>query len=276
MPSVCHNTAFLTKHHKLPLITDALAVSGLNIRVCEDFDTDSLGTFTGEIPRKLSPIECVKTKAKLAAELSGLRYGLGSEGSFGGGPMPTLVNWDDELLCLFDSQQQRYIIARVAGPISLASITTQGVEKVKSHVENAPAQQGWICTSQHGIVKGLIGSAAVLDYLQHSGLQATPETLVEAVTISPDLRAHLCPERQEYIRQSARQLAERLQSHCPSCQAADFWRTNAATGLPCGSCGCPTQQVRHYIKQCHCCGYTVNEPSTLQYADPTYCPQCNP
>ncbi len=58
------NTAILTKHQKLPLIAPALTALGFHLQLSEDFDTDTLGTFAGEIPRQLSPLECVKTKAK--------------------------------------------------------------------------------------------------------------------------------------------------------------------------------------------------------------------
>ncbi|WP_333606893.1 hypothetical protein [Arsukibacterium sp.] len=56
--------AFLTKHHKVPLVAPALAEVGIMVQLTDLFDTDSLGSFSGEIPRTLSPLACVKTKAK--------------------------------------------------------------------------------------------------------------------------------------------------------------------------------------------------------------------
>jgi len=51
------------------------------------FDTDQLGTFSGETSRTLSPSDCAARKAHLACELTGLSMGLGSEGSL----MPALM-----------------------------------------------------------------------------------------------------------------------------------------------------------------------------------------
>lgn len=270
------NTAILTKHQKLPLVAPALSALGFHLQLTEDFDTDTLGTFAGEIPRQLSPLECVKTKAKLAAELTGLRFGIGSEGSFGGGPMPGLVNWDNELLCMYDSQVEQFIIARGAGPFSLASLITDDLAMMQTHLEKSSINQGWICTSSVGLVKGLIGFSSLLSYLQSSDLLKSPAFCREKITLSPDLRAHLCPERQQYIQQAALQLAERIQARCPVCAAADFWRKAAETGLNCAACDYPTPQIKHYIKQCECCGHKAYETATSEYADPMHCPRCNP
>ena len=73
--------ALLTKHHKLALIAPALATAGIQVRSTDAFDTDTLGSFSGETPRLQTPLECARTKARLAAELTGLPIGIGSEGS---------------------------------------------------------------------------------------------------------------------------------------------------------------------------------------------------
>lgn len=270
------NAAILTKHHKLPLIAEALGAVGVYLCVTEDFDTDTLGTFAGEVPRTQSPLECVKTKAKLAAELTGLRFGIGSEGSFGGGPLPGLVNWDDELLAMYDSETQQFIIANAAGPVPLASLTTNQLELIQAHIEKSDQQQGWMCTSNAGIAKGLIGYNAVVDYLSQKGLFVSATTTAEAVTLSPDLRAHLCPVRQQFIQQAAGQLAERIKALCPRCGAMDFWRKAAEQGLACEACDYPTAQVQRYIKRCDCCQHIEFEAPATAFADPAHCPRCNP
>jgi hypothetical protein len=50
--------------------------------VNENFDTDLLGTFTGEIERKLDPIATARQKCLLAMKLSNCDLGVASEGSF--------------------------------------------------------------------------------------------------------------------------------------------------------------------------------------------------
>lgn len=268
--------ALLTKHHKLPLIAPALAELGITVQLTDHFDTDSLGSFSGEVIRVQSPLDCVKTKAKLACDLTGLALGIGSEGSFGGGPLPGLLNWDDELLCLFNQNTGQWIIAQAAGPVPLSSIQTNQVDVIRAHIEKQDPAQGWICVYRTEIIKGLVGADTVINALQQASLLLSATQLADIITLSPDLRAHLCPSRQVYIRQAAAQLATRLRSFCPCCQAPNFWRNGAKRGLRCAVCDYPTQRVLHYIKKCDCCGHTEYEEAATQVADPADCPLCNP
>ena len=129
--------ALLTKHDKGGLIAAELAEVGLDVEVTSAFDTDNLGTFSGEVPRSLSPLECAKRKAQLACELTGLNIGLGSEGSFGGGPMPGFVNWDEEILVMYDKQADLEIVAYVQGPIKVGDFTPLSIEQLKNQIKKA-------------------------------------------------------------------------------------------------------------------------------------------
>lgn len=88
------NAALLTKHRKSQQLAPVLYDIGIELVEIDFFDTDELGTFSGEIERKLSPKDCALIKAKKAVELTGLNVGLGSEGSFGGGPLAGFMNWN--------------------------------------------------------------------------------------------------------------------------------------------------------------------------------------
>ncbi len=268
--------AILTKHQKLPLVAPALANLGIQVQLYAEFDTDTLGTFAGEVPRQQSPLDCVKTKARLASELSGCRFGIGSEGSFGGGPMPGVVNWDEELLCWYDREHELYVVANAAGPMPLKALTTANLEQLHAHVTTSPAQQGWIGQHSGGLLKGLVGMPAILSALQQQDLLTSAQQLREPMLFTPDLRAHYCPPRQQVIRQAAVQLAERLASCCPACQAPDFWVKQVKTGLPCADCDFPTHRVQQYVKICGLCGHLATEPAAERLADPSSCPRCNP
>ncbi len=272
--------ALLTKHHKLALIAPALAPLGFEVQLTEAFDTDQLGTFSGEVARTQSPVDCVKTKAKLASELTALPYGLGSEGSFGGGPLPGLMNWDEELLCLYNHSSSQFIIARASGPVPLSEIETDQLELIKQHIAKHDAAQGWILCSPFGLskqwVKGLTGFEQVCQALTEAKLLSSESTLAVPIRLSPDLRAHYCPSRRCYIEQAAAELAKRLQALCPVCAAADFWPDAFETGLPCSACTYPTQRVNYLIKHCKCCGHTEREAAADSFADPADCPLCNP
>ncbi|QKX17309.1 DUF6671 family protein [Microbulbifer sp. YPW1] len=178
------SVALLTKHDKATVISPAMAELGLHVVTTDAFDTDRLGTFSGEIPRELSPRECAAHKARLACELTGLDLGLGSEGSFGGGPMPGLVNWDDEILVFYDAKQDLEITAYASGSL----------QALRDWVDRFPPEQAWILRLPERLYKGLTGKESLREILAGKGLLSNGEIAGE-VRLEPDLRAMHCPKR---------------------------------------------------------------------------------
>jgi hypothetical protein len=263
--------AFLTMHDKLPLVTPALAPLGFMLELATGFDTDQLGTFSGDIARQLTPVEAALKKAWLAVELTGCRYGLGSEGSFGGGPMPGLVNWDQEILALVDRDSGQRIIASAAGPVGVGPILAQNEAELRLALSRDTPGQGRIIRLSCGqFQKGLTNADEIVSLLREQGWQDGC-----MLQLQPDLRAMCCPERQQYIGKAAVQLALQLQQRCPKCQAPDFSIKQRSRGLPCLVCQTPTSQVQFEHLRCDCCGYQQTNEITEQ-ADPQYCPCCNP
>ena len=82
------NLLIASKHKKerviAPMVVEALGIKDVFI---SDFDTDSLGTFSGEISRKEDPITTLRNKCLKAMKLSDSDLAIASEGSFG--PHPT-------------------------------------------------------------------------------------------------------------------------------------------------------------------------------------------
>ena len=267
--------ALLTKHGKGDVISPAFTALNVDIMTTDAFDTDRLGTFTREIPRALSPRDCAARKARLACELTGMDLGLGSEGSFGGGPMPGLVNWDDEILVLYDASQDLEITAYASGPVGLGHISSRSFQDLCNWMERFPAEQAWILRLPDVIRKGLIGKKSLRKLLADAGLLSGGD-ITEEVRLEPDLRAMHCPERRIYIQQAAEQLCQRLQSACPACVAPDFWQTTVERGLPCAWCSEPTELAKMLIKECRQCGFTEREPVAQDHADPGQCQRCNP
>jgi hypothetical protein len=268
--------ALLTRHDKGELVAPALSALGFSLTVTDAFDTDRLGTFSGEVERKLSPLECARRKAQLACELTGLDLGLGSEGSFGGGPMAGLVNWDEELLLLWDRRSGQEIVARAAGPVRVAAFAWASEQRLAQQLSAHGEEQGWIIRHSGGVSKGLRGAAAVLRVVRDTVLPRVQGVDPGKLMIEPDLRAMHCPERQAYIRQAAEQLAQRLQSLCPACAAPDFWEHRFEPGLPCAECDAPTSLPLTVIRCCTVCRHEQREPPAQATADPQYCAWCNP
>jgi hypothetical protein len=85
-----------TKHEKEQVIAPILEKElGVNCFVDETFDTDALGTFTGEIERELDPISTVREKCLRAMKANNCDLGIASEGSFGAHPSMFFINADD-------------------------------------------------------------------------------------------------------------------------------------------------------------------------------------
>ena len=268
--------ALLTRHAKGALVAPPLAALGLAVSVTDAFDTDQLGTFSGEVARTLSPLDCARRKAQLACELTGLDLGLGSEGSFGGGPMAGFVNWDEELLLLWDRRSGQEVVARAAGPVRVAAFTWESEAQLVAQLAPFPSAQGWIIRHPAGVSKGLCSVAAVLGELNANVLPRLPTGDAHSVRIEPDLRAMHCPERQTYIRQAAEQLAQRLHTTCPHCTAPNFWPDDHVPGLPCADCDAPTSLPLLALRRCSVCGHEQGEPVTPPVAEPQYCSWCNP
>lgn len=96
-----------TKHQKEAVIAPPIEKSlGVNCFVAKDFDTDQYGTFSGEIDRKLSPLDTARLKCYAAMKANTCDLAIASEGSFGPHPSMFFVPADDELLVLIDKKNE--------------------------------------------------------------------------------------------------------------------------------------------------------------------------
>ena len=260
--------ALITKHHKARWIAPYLAPLGYEVFESSLFDTDTLGTFSGEVERTLSPMDAALAKAKKACELTQTDWGVGSEGSFGGGPAPGMINWNDELLCLHQASTGITIYAHAAGPTSVQELTLDGKVPLKQKLLGLPDQL-WILRTEKSIEKGL-SAEQLLDSLKHI------DSSSKKIKIEPDLRAMNCPQRQKMIAKAAEDLIRRLSETCPKCDAFNFVIKEKQSGLPCTLCTLPTEQAKSWTRICDGCSYRSDEIVEQKGADPTYCQFCNP
>ena len=102
-----------TMHHKEQVIAPVIASAiGVNCYTPSAFNTDILGTFSGEIERKLDPVETVKQKCLKAMDSMGFDLGIASEGSFGPHPTIPFFQADDEWLIFIDRKNDIEILVR--------------------------------------------------------------------------------------------------------------------------------------------------------------------
>jgi hypothetical protein len=86
-----------TKHQKEKVIAPIVESElGVTCFIDNSFDTDILGTFTGEVERELDPISTVREKCLQAMKINNCDLVIASEGSFGPHPSIFFVNADDE------------------------------------------------------------------------------------------------------------------------------------------------------------------------------------
>ena len=264
---------FLTCHGKETAVAAALRKHGYAIQTYSDFDTDSLGTFTGETSRDLTQAQTALKKAQLACELTGKRFGLGSEGSFGPHPQAFLLPWNMEVLAFWDNQHQHAIYA-----IHGTAHTNFASEKVSSLDAGFEFAEKVLFPS-HGLILGTASDAFFKKGLKHLGDFKT--SLERALKLSPavwlesDMRAHMNPSRMQAIEQTAEKLSVLLGSDCPQCKLPGYGLSELVKGAPCQDCLTPTRIPKAEKWACNHCDFMEIHPLG-SLAPAASCDRCNP
>ncbi len=268
-----------TKHKKEQVISPILEENiGVFCISNNRFDTDSLGTFSGEIDRKLSPIETVREKCLQALLLNNLKLGVASEGSFGPHPSLFFVPANDELLIFIDLENNIEIVVR-----ELSSDTNFNSKEVCSEEELIEfARQ--IGFPSHGLIlrkskeefnpifKG-INEWENLKKIFHELFSKYGVVYAET-----DMRAMYNPTRMRVIEKATHKLIEKIKSTCSTCRMPGFDVIKMHKGLPCKECSCPTNSTLSYLYTCGHCGFSKEQlyPHDKTHEDPMYCDYCNP
>ncbi len=273
------NLIIATKHKKEEVISPILTkMLGVNCIIDVNLDTDSLGTFTGEVERLDDVLETARNKCRMAMKSSNCDLAVASEGSFG--PHPTLgfINADDEILLFIDTKNNLEIVVR-----ELSLKTNFNGEEIKIEEDlmafatkvKFPGH-GLILRKAHGdnseIVKGIIDP----DVLKNCFTEF--KSKYGSAYVETDMRALYNPTRMEIIKIAALKLADKIVCLCPNCFTPGFGVTNAKSGLPCNLCGFPTRSTLAYEYICKSCDFTEEKkfPHGKQHEEPTFCDICNP
>lgn len=271
--------ALLTRHGKEALLAPVLEPAlGVRLVHVDSIDTDTLGTFTRDVPREGSQREAARRKARLGAELAGSRFAVSSEGAFVTDPWTGMLPWDIEMVLFLDLQTGLEVVGMAQGGALSRHQCVPDLEALHTFARQAgfPAH-ALVLRPDHQddprIIKGLASEADLLRAFEETrALSATGQVFVEN-----DLRAHCHPGRREIIVKAARNLVERLQSCCPDCGQPDFWVAELIEGLPCRWCKLPTANIKAERWACPACQYTETRPRPgAAFADPARCGHCNP
>jgi hypothetical protein len=268
-----------TKHKKetviSPLIEKAL---GVTCFVNEDFDTDELGTFTGEIERIEDPVSTVKRKCLEAMELSQCDLGIASEGSFGAHPTFIFANADDEIMIFIDKKNNLEILAREIS--TSTNFNAKEIFKENELLEFATKAK----FPSHGLIlrkskeenteifKGITNRKDLLHIYKKLSLK------YPSVYVETDMRAMYNPTRMLVIESLTKKLIDKINSKCPKCNIPGFGVREVKKGLPCELCGYPTQSTLSLFYECSQCHLIQEQmfPNNKETEDPQYCDYCNP
>jgi hypothetical protein len=278
-PYAGERIALLTKHGKERTIAPVLeSVLGCRIELVAGYDTDQLGTFTGEIPRAGTQLEAARRKARIGMELSGLPLGLASEGSFGPDPFAGIFPWNVEMVVLIDDRREIEVVGVGQGKASFSHRLVADWPAAEAFAREAEFPGHQLVARPEGpddprIRKGIDTWAD----LQAAFARALEQASNGLVFLETDLRAHANPTRREVIRLAAEDLAAKLNSPCPACGRPGFWTVDRVPGLPCAACGSPTRESRAEILGCLRCEHReTRERTDPRQADPGRCDYCNP
>lgn len=269
----------VTKHGKeevlKPLLEESLNVKCiLNI----DFDTDSFGTFSGEIDRKDDALTTIRKKCLATMRYHNIDLAVASEGSFGPHPSAFFTTADDELVILIDVKNNLEIIGRKVSFETNFAVR----EFTDSKLFLAFLQE--VKFPSHKIILKNTSK----NYLEiHKDVSTEAEALLifrllldkyGSVSAETDMRAMNNPTRMKVIKEAAQNLVEKIKSLCPKCEFPGFSITSAISGLPCSSCNRPTKSTLYNIMSCSNCKYEQKKyfPRQIEVEDPTYCDYCNP
>lgn len=267
-----------TKHKKEEALKDLL-VEALEVHcvVPKHFDTDALGSFSGEVKRELSPLDCARAKCRQAMSSTETSLAVASEGSFGPHPQMPWMAADEELLLFTDAENQIEVVAKMLS--TETNYAQEAVDNLRSLYQFAEAH----LFPSHALI--LKPAADIFEPI-FKGIQ-TREALdrafnlikktADAVWVETDMRAMYNPSRMNVIRKCGEKLIANIASECPCCHAPGFVAVDTMPGLPCSHCGMPTASVRKWLYRCPSCDHEEwKDNQKKEREDPQYCQFCNP
>jgi hypothetical protein len=268
-----------TKHKKEEVIAP-LFENELNIKcfVEPNYDTDILGSFTGEIERTLSPIEALRAKCLNAMNTYGYDMGVASEGSFGPHPALFFVPADEEFMIWMDKKYDiEIVVKKLTTTTNFAGRSITTIEELDQFLNTVQFPSHGVILrkesrSNEHIVKDLNSYQAICE--QFKKLKG----LFGAVHIETDMRAMNNPTRMQVIAATTQQLIDAIKSKCPKCATPGFMPIKYLPGLPCALCGYATKSIKKEIIGCKKCGHELERlyPNQRKVEDPQYCDYCNP
>lgn len=254
----------------------------LSARVDElGIDSDSLGTFSGEVARPGSMLDALRGKIRLAQPHSESPLILASEGSFSSADGFGLLVHSIEMLMLTDTRTGVEIVEqRISYQTNYATATLRSLSDLHDFVKRIHFGAHALVLYPEGLP--LVGNVhkgiTEMGEAERSFHLCASRSPSQSVMGMSDMRAHLNPTRMKEIRACCELLAKRLSTACSRCGSGGFGLTATVPGLLCSECGTPTQRARGEIHSCPFCGEQRELPRSdgKTFALASECEWCNP
>jgi len=260
---------------------------GLQLILPDSIDTDLLGTFTGEVPRRQRSIDTAIRKTELGMKLTGIKRGVATEGTFGPDPaLPFMKLHSETIVFVDDSLGISVYETAHSYNTPFDSFTCTGFEQIREEIDSTgfpgqamtvrPEKTGWISKvcKRFQVYKGITD----YDHLEIAIDRCCKVSRTGKAVVETDMRAHMNPTRMDFIKELGGRLAERLKNRCPNCKTPGWGVMYKKSGLPCEFCHLPTDMILYEVWVCLACKHTVERErdDNLKYADATFCANCNP
>lgn len=271
--------AIATIHQKEKVIAPLFEKEfGVECIVPKDLNTDSLGTFSGEIERIKDPFNTAIDKCNLVFKLTNCDLAISNEGSFGPHPSFYFAHANEELVVLVDKKNNFQIFEReISLETNFNAKQISSIEELNEFAHQAKfPSHGLILrksiTDYSYIKKGIICPDELTTYFLEL-LETNGSAYIET-----DMRAMYNPTRMKIIENTTKKLVKKIQNLCPYCNFPGFSIQKSTTGLPCSMCYTPTKSILSYTYSCLKCDYSteIKYPNNLEFEDPMYCDLCNP
>ncbi len=263
-----------TMHGKEKVIGPALEEAFKMKYSVAAFDTDLLGTFSGEVERLLTPLEAAREKCRLALEKHDSEIAIASEGSFGTHPTLYFMPTDEEIVLLVDRKNDLEIaVKHTSLQTNYGYFSTESDESLAEFLKRVKFPSHALIVKTADFIEKGIQSREQLDRAINACI-----SLNGKYQLMTDMRAMYNPSRMTAIQEATDKLIQKMQSQCPGCSRPGFGITDALKGLLCSTCSMPTRSVKTVIYSCEGCHYTEKEdfPEGKTEEDPVFCDFCNP
>lgn len=235
---------------------------GAEIVVAPDLDTDTLGTFSGEVARPGPIVETCVLKAELAFRTLDVDCAIASEGSYGPIDRVPFVSSGVEIMAFVDRRRGFRIVETLA-----THRTNWRLHRFRAGDPSVPAAVKAMGFPEYGVFviagsdpsRPIKGLATLDEVVATIDREANRSDDGFAILIA-DMRAHRNPARMKVLRALSWKLARRLRELCPACGAPGFGHIQSRRGLPCESCGTPTHWIDFEIDGCAQCGHVEARP----------------